>query len=331
MSDSGSKPDNRGGSTFSRLLRWLFVGGNRLGITGGLLVAVFLLTWGLISMDVLTVGPRSSVKTMFGSGIVAGVFTLITVTLSINQLISTRVFGAPNTLSSKYEGEEKLRRTVESFADHEVSPVSPAEFISLIGRLLHERVKKVGASTVRDRQSSDEEMEAYISDLGQYASDIRSVSESMHPMSVIMTVEGDDYAQYVCETERLQRTRADHLSKDVTEHLDAINELLRALSVSRQYFKTMTIQQEFAQLSRLLIFVSIPAVLTAIYAPLLYQSGPDTLIAAQYLPLVLSGAIAVVLTPLVLLLVFLLRITTVMRYTVSVGRFSAPSKWPWSE
>lgn len=44
---------------------------------------------------------------MFGSGIVAGLFTVITVALTVNQLISSRVFGSPNTLSSKFEGGKR--------------------------------------------------------------------------------------------------------------------------------------------------------------------------------------------------------------------------------
>lgn len=331
MGDPVSGSDSRGDTNSSPLLRWLFFKGNRLSIAGGLTSAIFLLTWGLISVDVIAVGPRSSVKTMFGSGIVAGVFTLITVTLSINQLISTRVFGAPDALSSKFDGGKELRKTVEEIAGQEASPVSTAEFISLVGRVLQERVQKFGATTARDGQPSTEELETYISGIEQYATQIHRVSESMHPISVITATEGSDYARYMRETEWLQGTHSDQLSKEANEHLAAINELLRVFSISRQFYKTMTIQQDFAQLSRLLIFVSLPAILTAIYVPLLYQSGPDTLIAPQYLPPIISGAIAVITVPLVLLLVFLLRITTVMRYTVSVGPFIAPSEWPWNE
>jgi len=281
--------------------------------------------------DVLAVGPRSSVKTMFGSGIVAGVITLLIITLSINQLISTRIFGAPNTLSSKFEGGKKLRKTVEDITDREVSPVSTAEFISLIGRGLQEHIEKLNESTATHSQPSDEEMTEYISGIQQYATQIHSVSGSTHPISVISTTAGSDYARYVRETERLQETRAGRLSEEANEHLDAIRTLLKAFSISRQYYKSMAIHQDLAQLSRLLIFISLPAVLTAIYVPLLYQSGPATLIAPQYLPLVISGAIAVVSVPLILLLVFLLRISTVMRYTVSVGPFVALSEWPWNE
>lgn len=331
MSDPDSRPESRGDSVFSPLFRWVSFKGNRLSITGGLTVGIFLLTWGLVSVDVIAVGPRSSVKTMFGSGIIAGVFTLLTVTLSINQLISTRVFGAPNALDSKFEGGKQLRKTVEDIAGREASPVSTAAFISLIGDVLEERVQKFEARTARDGHPPAEELEAYISRVEQYAAQIRSVSASMHPITVISTTEGSDYARHIRDIERLQGTRSDQLSSEANEHLEAIIDLLRAFSISRQYYKTITIQQDFAQLTRLLIFVSLPAVLTAFYVPLLYQSGPDTVIAPEYLPLVISGAIAVISIPLLLLLMFLLRITTVMRYTVSVGPFSTPSEWPWDE
>lgn len=331
MSDPGSRSVSRNNSISSRLVQWLFFKGDRLRITAGLTVVIFLLTWGLILGDVLAVGPRSSVKTVFGSGIVAGVITILTLTLSINQLISTRIFGAPNTLSSKFEGGEDLRKTVEDITDREVSPVSTAEFISLIGRGLQEHVEKFGESTASHGTQSIEEMTEYVSGIERYATQMHSITGSTHPISVISATAGSDYARYVRETERLQRTWASQLSDEANEHLDAIRTLLKAFSISRQYHKSMAIQQELAQLSRLLILISIPSVLTAIYVPLIYQSGPATLIAPQYLPLVISGAMAVISVPLILVIVFLMRISTIMRYTVSVGPFVALSEWPYNE
>lgn len=153
----------------------------------------------------------------------------------------------------------------------------------------------------------------------------------MQPVTVITITAGSDYARHIRDTEGMKQTCTDQLPESARDDLDAIRELLRSLSISRQYYKTIALQQDFAQLSRLLIYVSLPAALVAIYIPLLYQSGPDTMIAPRYLPVILSGATAVILRPLVVLLVHLLRITTIMRYTVSVGPFAPPVEWPWTE
>jgi len=58
----------------------------RRGILGAAtLLGVVLLTRGLIRADVIPVGPKSLAGTVFGSGAVAGLFTLITVVRSIDR------------------------------------------------------------------------------------------------------------------------------------------------------------------------------------------------------------------------------------------------------
>jgi len=89
-------------------------------------------------------------------------------------------------------------------------------------------------------------MTEYISGIQQYATQIHSVSGSTHPISVISTTAGSDYARYVRETERLQETRAGRLPKRRTNTLDAIRTLLKAFSISRQYYKSMAIHQDLA-------------------------------------------------------------------------------------
>ena len=331
MSERDPGSTTSASSMSGRLLRWVFLDGSRLAITGVLIVGIFLLTWGLVAADVLTVGPRSSVKTMFGSGVVAGQFTVITIALGINQLISSRVFGSPNDLGEKFEGGQDVRENVERIADRRSSPVETAAFVSFIGTALRERVVAFGRHAATRPGLPDEELEAYSSRLDEYAAEIEHVSDEMHPVTAIEITAGSEYAQHIRDTDEVSHGRSDELPDRAREDLTAIGELLRSLSISRQYFKTIALQQDFAQLSRLLIYAALPAVLTSLYVPLLYQSGPSTTIPVRYLPVVLSGAVAVALLPLVILLVHLLRLTTIMRYTVSVGPFVPPVEWPWSE
>lgn len=70
--------------------------------------------------------------------------------------------------------------------------------------------------------------------------------------------------------------------------------------------------------------------LAALAVPMLYRSNGATL-PGWVLPWVISAAVAAVLAPLVLLVVRLLRVSTVMRYTVSAGPFAPPEDWPWNE
>ena len=133
---------------YHRFTRWLLIDGNRLIITGGVALGFFLLTWGLTSYGILSVGPSSPIQSVLGSGVVAGLFSLISVTLSINQLISSRVFGALSALQDKLEAGNSLRNTVCELADHPSPPINTAGFISFIGETLQRQALALRGNTI---------------------------------------------------------------------------------------------------------------------------------------------------------------------------------------
>lgn len=314
-----------------RFERWVLIDANRLLVTGGVLVGVFALTEGLLLANVITVGPRSTVKTMFGSGVISGLFTLITVALTINQLISSRVFGSPNTLRDRYDGADRLRRSVEKVTGGSPGPVDTVAFISLLGDELERLAWTLENEAQEPPGDVPPMLSEYVSDLSQYAAGVSEVTREMKPAVVMSTLAGSDYARFVSRTDELVSDHADELSEDAEETLGEIGRMLEALAISRQYFKTITIQQELAGVSRLVIYTGLPALLVAFYVTLVYRSDPTTVVPPEVLSLVVAGAITVVTAPLVVLMVYILRIATIMRYTVSVGPFAPPTEWPWEE
>lgn len=312
-----------------RLVKWVLIDANRLYLSAAAVAGVFVLTQALLSANVITVGPESTVKTLFGSGVTSGLFTLITVALTINQLISSRVFGSPNTLRARYEGADDLRRSVEEVTGRSPGPVDTVAFISMLGEELERLASTLDERAREPPGSVPSTLPEYVSDLSAYASTVAGVSQRMEPAAVTSTLAGSDYARFVSRTDELVSDHGDRLSEEAEGTLDDVGRLLEAVAVTRQYFKTIVIQQELAQLSRLIIFTGLPALLVALYVPLVYRTGPTSVLNPELLPAVVGGAIAVVVAPLVVLLVYVLRIATIMRYTVSVGPFAPPVEWPW--
>ncbi|WP_436925194.1 hypothetical protein [Halosimplex amylolyticum] len=326
MADSASATDTSDGGA-SRLRHWVFLDGNRLLITGLVCVGIFALTRALVAADLLAVGPRSSVPTAFGSGVTAGVFTLITLTLTVNQLISSQVFGQPDSLRSRYENGAEFHDAVSELTPSGRAPVRASEFVSAIGVALGQRASSLREGRDVTGEAADD-VDGLADRLDDFADEIERVSEDMQPIDVIATVAGSDYVRLRNET--LAVADGADPSEDLATDLDAIEELLGHLSVGRQYFKTLALQQELAKLSREIIYVSVPTLLVAVYVPLLYRSESAT-VPESALPWLVSGAFAVAFAPLVLLVVRLLRVSTVMRYTVSVAPFVPPEDWPWNE
>ena len=316
-----------GQSLPQRLAQWVLIGGNRLLITAGVAVGTFVLTWSLIASGTLSVNPRSPIESILGSGVVAGLFSLISVTLTINQLVSSRVFGGLDTFQEKFEGGNDLRNRVAEIADHPSPPIEAAEFISFIGETLRGQAVALRNDRDRDDRELNEAIDSYVDDMVEYAAPVREVSTEMPPEEVILTLAGPDFARYLNRTDDLRSGRYEELTDEERERLDSIASLLSAITVFRQYFKTIALHQELAQLSRQFVFIGFPAVMVALLAPLLYKSNPAATLAPYSLPLIMSVSLTVVVIPLVLLMVYMLRIATIFRYTVSVAPFSPPVEW----
>jgi len=69
-----------------------------------------------------------------------GLLTLLTVALSVNQLVLSRLFGSAGTLSDQLEGTLDYRRTVEELAGVAASPNEPTAFLGLLADSLARRV-----------------------------------------------------------------------------------------------------------------------------------------------------------------------------------------------
>jgi len=107
-----------------------------------LVAAVIVALYGGTQLGVFTVGPSSIAATAFASGLISATVTLVTIALSINQLILSRVFGSPSGLSQKLQGTRELRERVRDHAGESVAPNDPAAFLDLVASTLTERAAR---------------------------------------------------------------------------------------------------------------------------------------------------------------------------------------------
>ncbi len=317
----------RGNDTFrGRVAAWVLLKGDRKVIAGGLIVGIVCIVGVLISVDVLAIGPGSSAATLFGSGLTSGVVTLVTVALSINQLILSRVFGTPDVLVDRLEEARNLRQNVEELAEKSSSPTSPAGFLSMIAATLSDRVSNLlTMDDSTDWQPSAETTDA-LQDLVDYGRSIDdSLDEDTSVNDTLGVVLGPEYALNMTAIHHLRNEHADSLSEDVQTELQAIDELLESIAIVRQFYKTIVLQQDFASASRLLVYTGILALLSTISLTLIYRTGSVTL-PQSILPVVVSLGIGIIVSPLALFGAYILRAATIARQTVSVGPFVPPDE-----
>lgn len=304
----------------------LLLEGNRLVIAGGIVVGVVALVWTLVSVGLLAVGPDSTAATLFASGITSGVVTLLTIALSINQLILSRVFDSPDELADRLEGTRELRRTVEDLAGEPSTPNDPAEFLSLTAATLAGRASDLHAAIEASAWSPPDEVTAAIRDLVDYGTaiddNVEGESAIVDALDVLL---GPEYATNLTAVHHLQNEHADALSEEVRAEFEAVEELLESIAVARQFFKTLALQQDFATLSRILVYSGLVALLVSISLALVYRTDAVT-VRQSALPAVVSLGVGAVVLPLAAFVAYVLRAATIAYRTVSVGPFVPPGE-----
>ncbi|RAW44623.1 hypothetical protein DQW50_13405 [Halorubrum sp. 48-1-W] len=311
-------------TTRERLRAWALIEGSRPVVAGGITLGIVGIVGALIWGGILAVGPDSSVDSLFSSGLTAGVVTLITVSLSINQLVISRVFGTVNSLTDRLDGARELHEDVAALAGRPSSPNDPAAFLSLIARTLCDRadaLREMGDSGEWDPPS---EVTDAVRDIGAYGENIDSHLEDNAPVNHVLNVLlGTEYAVNLRAVQHVRNGYAESAPTGVRTEIRAVEELLEAIAVVRQFYKTIALQEDFAELSRMIAYTGLIAFVTTIAVTLVYREGVVTL-PSSMLPVVVTLGLGVVTTPLTLFVSYVLRAATVARRTVSVGPFVPP-------
>jgi len=314
------------GGVRERFLDWLFLEGDRRLIAFGIVVVFVGVFSGLVWAGVIAVGAGSSVASVFGSGLTAGVVTLVTIALSINQLILSRVFGSPGKLTDRLEGSRNLCERVERLADQPSSPNDPGAFLSLLAVTLNERATAAQSMAKGTDADTPTAVTDALSDFAEYG---RSIDSHIHPETpitdVLGVIIGTGYAENMTAVRHLRNEYGESLPEDVQSEFRAIGELMESIAVVRQFFKTLALQQDFATLSRQLIYTGLVALLVSVSLTLVYRTDSVT-IASSAPEVVVPLALGAVLAPLGLFAAYLLRAATVAYRTVSVGPFVPPEE-----
>lgn len=122
-------------------------------------------------------------------------------------------------------------------------------------------------------------------------------------------------------TRRLQATYEDALSNTAHATLDELEELFVELDASRDYLKTLWVQRELSELSRMMLYTGIPAILVAALAIFVYRDIPGITVPRPLIVILLSATVAISLLPLSVLLAYMGRTALVAQRTAAFGPF----------
>ena len=271
---------------------WILLTGDRYAVSACLL--------GLVTVLFVLVGIGSVLNELsplfyLYGGLVGGNITLITIVVSINQLVLLREFGTPDELRTE------IRETT-SYRQRATDPAGGNADNSF-----HRSLDQLRSSLLEHAERVDTRLSDDDSDL----------------FDVVVAVLRARYGDRIQSVRRIQSVHEDDLSSGLNDVLDSIVMSLEDLDIARHYLLTIYVRHELSRLSRVLVYAGIPAV-TISGAMLVHLTGysqppPTTL--APFGLIVLTLVIG--LLPLALLGSFVARIALVTQY-VSITPFEMP-------
>lgn len=330
-----SQPDPLVG-TDSRVdawFHWLYLHGDRRVISGVMLAGVFVASLLLIRVDLITPAEAGDV-TAISAALVGGMLPFITVVLAINQLILSEEFGTTGAFFERVEETREYRRTIESHTGYRPSPVEPAAFL----RTLIEAKRRTALGLQNVCRDADPDIR---DDVDEFVSTTTSRDDE-----AIETLEDTTFGSFVVisvilhyndpwQLQEVRKIREYHrydLSDVADNQIERLEDLLGDIHVARQYFKTVYMQQELADLSKILLYVGFPTLLGGAFVIVSYGN----LLALELHPwvyvLVVSATITALFSPFAVLLTYVLRIATIARRTAAdFGPFILQQQLPQEE
>lgn len=325
--DRRDDPDAQGSE--NAVVRWVLVDGNRSVIIALLSLISFVVFVVLGLAEVISVTDSALVSSVLTSAI-TGVFTLVSITISINQLVLSRIIGSPERTQERMDSVRQFRTDVAGRVERvPVSPTEPAAFLELVTRELREQTEEL-RDVYRDHHDPDlnrdvDHLVEVLLSLTQSVDDELS-ADSLPLLDVLSPILNNSYSSHINTVRRIRET-TDDLSTAERRALDDLGEALRQINVTRHYFKTLYLHIELANISRQMLITGFPAIVVAIAVILLYGNGPvpldDTL-----LLLTISAAISAILVPLAVLFAYGLRVATIAKRTTTFGTFTPVDEMP---
>ncbi len=307
---------------------WFLLVGDRLVLAGGLTGVFCLCVLALITTGIVAVQTATTMIYLF-STLAAGNITLITIVLSINQLVISRQLKTPGELETHIENVIEYRTEVEQQSPTAVAPVTPSDFLDVLLSNAQRNAYQA-ASNATDQADSPlaTEVDAVTTQITRHTEHIQDLLERSQTgiFSALAVALETNYSEQLNEVHRLKFAHREELSPATKAALDDLAESLRQIDVARQYFKTVYIEDELARLSRILLYIGIPTVGSSILLLLVYSAPSPLTAVGGILPELVLVTTTLGFVPLTLLFSFLLRVATVAKRTAAITPFTTPEQ-----
>ncbi len=325
-----SGPDeavDRSDDRLAALQEWVLLTGDRNYIAAGLLAGVFLVTTAIEFL----VGPRGSESApMFymASAIVGGNFTLLTIVISINQLVISRHLSAPGELQDEIANTAEYRDAAIGLLETDTAPVTPPSFLELLHRGVQDSVDRLRAHEAHLPAEPRAALDDLLDAIERQVDETTRLLQDCEPgifEALVITLD-TNYSTDIHQVWQVRTRYDEELDAEATSALSSLVRRLKQIDVARQYLKTLYIQEELSRLSRHLLYVGGPTIVFGVALLQLFVTTETTVVASSAFSFLVPVFATVGIAPLALLFAFVLRLSTVSERTVAVTPFTTPTQ-----
>lgn len=307
---------------------WFVLVGGRLVLTGVLSAIFAAFVVALHYTGIVIVTDTTQMLYLF-QALVAGNLTLITIILSINQLVLSRELKTPGELHDQIEAVIDYRNRVTELSGEPIAPLTPTDFLSVLLAGTRDTASRLD-STITDEDNTGlaadvDALVAEITDRTDHISGVLDRSQGGLFGALAVTLE-TNFSYQLNEAFRIQTVYSEDLSPTAHQTLEDLIQGLKQVDIARQYFKSIYIQSELARLSKVLLYVGVPAVGSALLLLIVYASTVEPPLTVNYLRVVVPSVVILGFLPLAVLFSFVLRIATIAQHTVAITPFTTPTQ-----
>ncbi|WP_158058307.1 hypothetical protein [Halorussus halophilus] len=310
----------------SRLKLRLLLRSNRLAVTGvlaGTIFVLFVLSGQFVFPTFRSTALSGDVVETIFSTMISVVVTGTTLVVTINQLVLSQETG-PLGDQRKRMSDAMDFRTYASELLGETTPSDPSTFLRAIVDVSEQRAKVLG-DAIADSDDAElrDEVEEFTDSITGNAEEVKDELDGAEfgTFDVLFAALNFNYSWKIFQVERLRDEYEDVLTDDQRESLADLRTSLVMFGPAREHVKTLYFQWALVDLSQLILYAAVPALLVAgvMLGFVGGESFPGSTLGVSNLLWVVAVAFTITTIPFLLFTAYVLRIATVAKRTLAIG------------
>ena len=307
---------------------WLLMGADRRLVAAGIVAFLF---FGVVAGGLAHPTPAHRLVTASDSvdtlaqALVGSTVTGVTLVLTLSQLVLSQEQGAVGDQRERMEEATAFRSDVSEVIEESVSPTEPSAFLRALVRSTEHRADELADSLTDLDDDLAERIREFVDGIEENSRSVRAGLDGAQfgEFDVIRSALDFNYSWKLYTAQRLRAEHEEELSEATIERFEALAEVLQLFGPAREHFKTLYFQWELIDLSRSILWVSLPSLLASTWALLFFDgdAAATFLLGVPVSLLLIASVVAVALLPFAVLLSYILRIVTVTKRTLSIGPF----------